>query len=79
MAAPGSVLGAQHVQLDPKAGDALAASADAGVLRCPGCRPLTGHFIGRVLRDTRQRAAVRGDDLQAQHNACKGSRYAMVS
>jgi hypothetical protein len=36
-------------------------------------------FIGRVLQDTRQRAALRGDDLQAQHNACKGSRYAMVS
>jgi hypothetical protein len=23
------------------------------------CRPLTGHFIGRVLQDTRQRAAVK--------------------
>jgi hypothetical protein len=34
---------------DP-AGDALAPTADAGVLRCPGCRPLTGHFIGRVLQ-----------------------------
>jgi hypothetical protein len=39
-------------------GDALAPTADAGVLRCPGCRPLTGHFIGGVLQDTRQRAAV---------------------
>jgi hypothetical protein len=39
-------------------GDALAPTANAGVLRCPGCRPLTGHCIGRVLQDTRQRAAV---------------------
>ncbi len=27
----------------------------AGVVWCPGCRPLIGHFIGRVLRDTRHR------------------------
>jgi hypothetical protein len=25
---------------------------NAGVVWCPGCRPLIGHFIGRVLRDT---------------------------
>jgi hypothetical protein len=40
-------------------GDALAPTANAGVLRCPGCRPLTGHFIGPVLQDTRQRAAAK--------------------
>jgi hypothetical protein len=46
---------------------ALAPTADAGVLRCPGCRPdRAGQFIGRVLRDTRQRAAVKRDDLEAQ-------------
>jgi hypothetical protein len=39
-------------------GDAVAPTANAGVLRCPGCRPLTGHFIGPVSQDTRQRAAV---------------------
>ena len=58
-------------------GDALAPTANASVLRCPGCRALTGHFIGRVLEDRRQRAAVRGDDLQAQR--LQGARYAMVS
>ncbi len=25
---------------------------NAGVVWCPGCRRLIGHFIGRVLRDT---------------------------
>jgi hypothetical protein len=58
-------------------GDALAPTADAGVLRCPGCRPLAGHFIGRVLQDTRQRAAV--ETTICRHNASKRSRYAMVS
>jgi hypothetical protein len=56
-------------------GDALAATANAGVLRCPGCRPLIGHFIGRVLQDTRQRAAVRGDDLQAQTSSGPATRW----
>ena len=27
---------------------------NAGVVSCPGCRPLIGHFIGRVLLDTLQ-------------------------
>jgi hypothetical protein len=36
-------------------GDALAPIANTGVLRCAGCRPLTGHFIGPVVQDTRQR------------------------
>jgi hypothetical protein len=58
-------------------GDALALTANAGVRRCPACRPLTGHFIGPVLQDTRQRAAVKRDDLQAQR--LQRSRYAMVS
>jgi hypothetical protein len=31
-------------------GDALAPTADAGVVRCPGCRPLTGHHIGGSYR-----------------------------
>jgi hypothetical protein len=53
-------------------GDALAPTANAGVLRCPGCRPRTGHFIGRVLQDTRQRAAVK--KTICRHNASKGSR-----
>ncbi len=63
--AGGALLLVQGGTAEPT-GDALAPTANAGVLRCPGCRPLTGHFIGRVLQDTRQRAAVRGDDLQAQ-------------
>ena len=43
------------------------ATARPGVLRCPGCRSVTGHFTVRVTRDTRQRAArkygtIRGPD-----------------
>ena len=33
---------------------------NAGVVWCPGWRPLIGHFIGRVLRDTCARATAEG-------------------
>ena len=39
-------------------GDALGPSADAGVLRCPGCRPMTGHFMGQVLELVSQRSKL---------------------
>ncbi|MEA2385093.1 MAG: hypothetical protein QOH72_5064, partial [Solirubrobacteraceae bacterium] len=56
-------------------GDALAPTAHAGVLRCPG-RPLTGPSIG-VFRPTTTSGRYEG--TTCRHNASKGSRYAMVS
>jgi hypothetical protein len=59
-------------------GDALAPTANAGVRRCPGCRPLTVHFIGGSYRTRDNERPLRGDDPQAQRLQ-GGSRYAMVS
>jgi hypothetical protein len=47
---------------------------NAGVVRGPVCRTLTGHFIGQVLRDTRAvQAAERQRD--AGQSARKGFRF----